>query len=207
MPRITALRPERSERVRVELDGAAWRTLPTGAIVAAGLSVGSELDRVRARELARALRRSRALTAASAALSRRDRSAAGLEAYLGARKIAAADRAQAVETLERLGYVDDARFAADRAAQLARRGFGDEGIRCRLEAGAPRLRADRRGACGTRAGGRAGTRSHRRWRRDAEARAAPRREGLLGRGDRGRARRGLALRPRLVSEHAAGATT
>ena len=88
---------------------------------------------MRARELARALRRSRALTAASAALSRRDRSAAGLEAYLGARKIAAADRAQAVETLERLGYVDDARFAADRAAQLARRGFGDEGIRCRLE--------------------------------------------------------------------------
>ena len=133
MPRITALRPGRGERVRVELDGAAWRTLPTGAIVAAGLSVGSELDRVRARELARALRRSRALTAASAALSRRDRSSAGLEAYLGARGIASADRVQAVETLERLGYVDDARFAADRAAQLARRGFGDEGIRCRLE--------------------------------------------------------------------------
>ena len=133
MPRITALRPERSERVRVELDGAVWRTLPTGAIVAAGLSVGSELDRMRARELARALRRSRALTAAAAALSRRDRSSAGLEAYRGARGIAAAERVQAVETLERLGYVDDGRFAADRAAQLARRGFGDEGIRCRLE--------------------------------------------------------------------------
>ena len=38
----------------------------------------------------------------------------------------------------------------------------------------------------------------------AEDGAAPRREGLLGRGDRGRARRGLALRPRLVSEHTAG---
>ena len=41
-------------------------------------------------------------------------------------------RADALETLERIGYVDDARFAARRAATLAARGYGDEAIRHRL---------------------------------------------------------------------------
>lgn len=38
-------------------------------------------------------------------------------------------RADALETLERVGYVDDTRFAAARADSLAGRGFGDEAIR------------------------------------------------------------------------------
>jgi SOS response regulatory protein OraA/RecX len=38
-------------------------------------------------------------------------------------------RADALETLERVGYVDDGRFAAGRAAALAARGYGDEAIR------------------------------------------------------------------------------
>ena len=40
----------------------------------------------------------------------------------------------AVEALERIGYVDDRRFALDRAARLAERGYGDEWIRADLEA-------------------------------------------------------------------------
>jgi regulatory protein len=129
MSRVTALHPERRDRVRVELDGAPWRTLPAGAIVSAGLLVGTELDRERARELARALRRVNALAAATAALARRDRSAAGLDAYLRERGVGATERTQAVEALTRFGYVDDSRFTGDRVAYLLRRGFGDEGIR------------------------------------------------------------------------------
>lgn len=43
------------------------------------------------------------------------------------------ERERALETLERIGYVDDARFARGRAAQLAGRGSGDELIRHDLE--------------------------------------------------------------------------
>ncbi|HEY5294489.1 MAG TPA: regulatory protein RecX [Gaiellaceae bacterium] len=42
-------------------------------------------------------------------------------------------RADALETLERVGYVDDARFALARAEALAGRGFGDAAIRSDLE--------------------------------------------------------------------------
>jgi regulatory protein len=129
MTRVTALHPERRDRVRVELDGKLWRTLPATAVASAGLFVGTELDRARARELGRALRRSNALGAATSALARRDRSTAGLRAYLGDRGADPTAREQAVETLARYGYLDDARFAAGRAASLARRGFGDDGIR------------------------------------------------------------------------------
>ena len=43
-------------------------------------------------------------------------------------------REEALDTLERVGYVDDGRFAASRAEALAARGYGDEGIRAFLEA-------------------------------------------------------------------------
>jgi SOS response regulatory protein OraA/RecX len=43
-------------------------------------------------------------------------------------------RAEALDTLERVGYVDDARYAAARAETLAGRGYGDEGILHLLEA-------------------------------------------------------------------------
>lgn len=133
MKRVTALHPERRDRVRVDLDGEPWRTLPADAVVGAGLMVGTTLDRERARDLARAIRRAGALSAAAAALSRRDRSAAGLSAYLGERGVRAPERTEAVDALARFGYVDDARFATERAASLARRGFGDEAIRSDLE--------------------------------------------------------------------------
>ena len=40
-----------------------------------------------------------------------------------------ADGAEAVEAMQALGYVDDARFAAARAGEMAGRGYGDEAIR------------------------------------------------------------------------------
>jgi SOS response regulatory protein OraA/RecX len=80
-----------------------------------------------------ATRRADALDAAARALSRRDRSRAELDAHLERGGIGAAERRKAAETLERLGYLDDARLAGGRAAALAARGYGDEAIRFDLE--------------------------------------------------------------------------
>lgn len=67
------------------------------------------------------------------ALRHRDRSAAELDARLERRGVGEAEREQALETLERVGYVDDERFARTRAEQLAARGSGDALIRHDLE--------------------------------------------------------------------------
>jgi regulatory protein len=67
------------------------------------------------------------------ALRHRDRSAAELELRLAQRGVGQAERRQALETLERVGYVDDERFARTRAEQLAARGSGDALIRHDLE--------------------------------------------------------------------------
>ena len=133
MRTVTALHPERRDRVRVELDGEPWRTLPAVAVVSAGLSLGTSLDRERARELRRALRRTAARDAAARALSHRDRSAAELAAQLERRGIGAPERAEAIEAMRAHGYLDDSRFAAGRAAALAARGYGDDAIRFDLE--------------------------------------------------------------------------
>jgi regulatory protein len=133
VPTVTALRPGRRDSVRVELDGEAWRTVPAAAVVAAGLRVGSPLDRERARELRRALRRFAARDEAARALSRRDRSEAELTAHLARRGVDGTWQAEAVGAMRSLGYVDDARFAASRALAMAGRGYGDEAIRWDLE--------------------------------------------------------------------------
>jgi regulatory protein len=73
------------------------------------------------------------LDVAIRALRFRDRSAAELDARLEQRGVGEAERAQALETLERVGYVDDERFARMRAEQLAGRGSGDALIRDDLE--------------------------------------------------------------------------
>jgi regulatory protein len=76
--------------------------------------------------------RSTALEDATKALARRDRSAADLTAYLERRGAAADEASVAVGRLRDAGYVDDARYAAARAATLAARGYGDEAIRFEL---------------------------------------------------------------------------
>jgi SOS response regulatory protein OraA/RecX len=132
MRTVTALRPERRGRVRIELDGEPWRTVPAAAVASAGLRVDGTLDRERARALRRALRRLAAVDAAARALTRHDRSAADLRAHLERRGIGAPEREEAVAAMARLGYLDDRRLASARAATLAGRGYGDEAIRCEL---------------------------------------------------------------------------
>ena len=132
MPIVTALREVRG-KVAVELDGAPWRTLAPEAVLETRLAVGRELDRSCARALARALRRQRAESVALRALARHDRSRASLDARLAGAGVAAAERQHVLGRAERSGLVDDARFAATRAHQLAERGFGDLVVLADLE--------------------------------------------------------------------------
>ena len=74
-----------------------------------------------------------AVETALRALRFRDRSSAELDARLERRGVGEAERERALETLERVGYVDDGRFACTRAEQLAGRGSGDALIRHDLE--------------------------------------------------------------------------
>jgi regulatory protein len=74
-----------------------------------------------------------AVETALRALRFRDRTAAELDARLEQRGVGEAERDQALETLERIGYVDDERFARSRAERLAERGSGDALIRDDLE--------------------------------------------------------------------------
>ena len=69
---------------------------------------------------------------AARALRHRDRSRRELDDRLARAGVEDDDRADALDTLERVGYVDDERFARTRAAAMAGRGYGDEWIRLDL---------------------------------------------------------------------------
>ena len=71
---------------------------------------------------------------AARALQHRDRSRRELDDRLARAGVGDEERADTLDTLERVGYVDDARFAAARAEALAGRGYGDAAIRHDLEA-------------------------------------------------------------------------
>lgn len=130
---VTALHRERRGRVRVELDGAPWRTFPAAAVLAAGLARGVVLDRARVRVLRRAANRADALDRAAGALRHRERTIADLDALLHQGGVPGAERRDALDTLSRLGYLDDGRFAQRRAESLAARGYGNHAIRFELE--------------------------------------------------------------------------
>jgi regulatory protein len=66
---------------------------------------------------------------ATNALLHRDRSRCDVEERLQRAGVGAAERADALDRLERVGYIDDKRFAGARAGTLADRGYGDEWIR------------------------------------------------------------------------------
>jgi regulatory protein len=71
---------------------------------------------------------------AARALRHRDRSRRQVAERLRDAGIEEDRRHEALETLERLGYLDDERFAAGRAAALGERGYGDAAIRQFLRA-------------------------------------------------------------------------
>ena len=72
---------------------------------------------------------------AARALQHRDRSRADVAARLEKAGVGEDEREAALDTLERIGYVDDSRFAQSRAESLAARGRGDALIRDDLEGG------------------------------------------------------------------------
>ncbi len=78
-------------------------------------------------------RREEAVDAAARLLRHGDRSRVELEQRLAQRGIDAEAVREALETLERVGVLDDERTASLRAAALAERGYGDRWIRAELE--------------------------------------------------------------------------
>jgi SOS response regulatory protein OraA/RecX len=73
------------------------------------------------------------LDVAVRALRHRDRAAADVDARLEQAGVGEEERRATIESLQRLGYVDDTRFAGTRARVLAGREQGDEAIRFDLE--------------------------------------------------------------------------
>ncbi len=69
------------------------------------------------------------LDVAVGALRAHDRSRSDVEARLARAGVAPDEVRETVAALERLGYLDDQRFACARAEELAERGYGDEWIR------------------------------------------------------------------------------
>jgi regulatory protein len=132
MPVVTGLRELRGGKVAVELDGARWRLLPTDVIARVRLGVGQELERPRLRELARELRRARAVDTALRAVSRREQPSVELDRRLRRHGFSPGLREETLHRLERVGLVDDERYSLRRAESLADRGHGDEAIRWRL---------------------------------------------------------------------------
>jgi SOS response regulatory protein OraA/RecX len=117
----------------VELEGEPWRTLPTEVVLAAGLNVGVELDRPRARRLAQELREHEAVQRAARSIAHRDLSERELSERLARKNVPIGARREAVARLVRAGAVDDGRLARGRAELLARRGAGDLLVRHDLE--------------------------------------------------------------------------
>ena len=132
-PTVTGLRERRGGRVAVELDGKPWRVLPADAVVRTSLAVGRNLDRPKARELARELRRAKALAAATRSLAASSRSQEDLERRLARSRHPATARGDAIAALVRAGLIDDTRVGEARAEVLARRGYGDAAIRADLQ--------------------------------------------------------------------------
>jgi len=133
MPTVTALQADRGGRVRVELDGTAWRKVPVEVAVRAGLREGRVLDRPALRVLRRELRRSEALAIAARALRARDLSKQQLSERLERAAVDPRTRRESLATLSRGGFVDDRRVARARSTSLADRGYGDAAIRDDLE--------------------------------------------------------------------------
>jgi len=77
--------------------------------------------------------REEALAIATRALARREHSAHGLRERLLRAGVSDTDAADALEELQRVGLLDDDRFASERARVLAERGKGDAAIRFDLE--------------------------------------------------------------------------
>ncbi|MDX6407772.1 MAG: regulatory protein [Gaiellaceae bacterium] len=133
MPTVTRLRDDRRGRVAVDLDGTPWRTLPIDVVARTGLVEGRELDRRALRLLRQELRRAEALAIAARALRRQDLSERSVADRLAAAAVPPAVLEESLGVLSRAGLVDDARFAARRAASLAERGYGNTAIRHDLE--------------------------------------------------------------------------
>jgi len=126
VPRVTGLAPDpRQAGYRlVEVDRGRFASLPADAVVALGLTVGTELSgplHARLQELADI---EAAYRAASRALAARGRARGDLRRRLAQKQHPPQAVEQALARLEERGLLDDGRFAVDYAARRATKGRG-----------------------------------------------------------------------------------
>jgi SOS response regulatory protein OraA/RecX len=133
VPTITRLARTTDTRVRVEVDGEPWRTLPTPLVDGLGFTIGTELTRPLLRTLRRQLKRHEAASKAERILASSDTSTARLDAALERGGVAPRDRESLVDTLASSGLLCDARSSHSRATALADRGYGNLAIELKLE--------------------------------------------------------------------------
>lgn len=122
MPVITKIHtPARSPKRRaIHVDGKWALNCPAAVVEKLGLAVGRELPPAEIEKIKAMEERQKVMDKALAILSRRMHSRSELTAKLLRAEYAPAEVEAAVAGLERLGYVDDARFARAKASSSAR---------------------------------------------------------------------------------------
>lgn len=120
MQRITEIRSERrgSKRREVYLDGEPWRSVSSAVVAAAGIAEGDEIDAATLLTAIEDLEPRSAKDRALHLLSFKDRSHAGLVTRLAEDGYPREVGEAVARDLERLGFIDDARFAGAFARTL-----------------------------------------------------------------------------------------
>lgn len=133
---VTAIEsdPRRPASVRVHTSAGTTFTVPADRVAALALTPGSALDPDRAAALAAAADEEAAVRAGLAALRRRAFASADLGRRLRRRGHPAVALREALARLERLGLLDDQRYAANYIETRAGRGRGPARLRRDLQA-------------------------------------------------------------------------
>jgi len=125
--------PKRRKHVILVIEGSEDLTVHEDVVVALGLSAGTPLSAETLRSIATQAQVVRATQAASAQLAHRPRSRQELVRSLRQKGFDDGVAEQALAKLEKLGFINDARFARDLAQSLCRRNTGRRAIVYKLQ--------------------------------------------------------------------------
>ena len=112
---------KRRPKITVVVDGEAWVILDAETVVRLNLRRGETLDEARREQILALDEKIRARQAAAGYNARMARTRRELECYLARRRFSPAAAAAAIEDMERLGTLDDARTAERFVRQRRRR--------------------------------------------------------------------------------------
>ena len=131
---VTALEPDprREGVVRIIVDGRAFLSVPVEAVKAEGIAVGVAISAAQLMRLERAADREAAFRTAVRLLGRRPFARVDLARRLRLKGHLAEAVSAALDRAERLGYIDDDRFARQYVESKSSRGRGPARLRAEL---------------------------------------------------------------------------